>query len=564
MKKEKYVYKTELFYSDMKKLHDCKYTYDENIDVSSSTVMLKITCIHHGEFNQLSGVHKKGSGCPVCKKEKLSRKREPKISTIEWINQATKIHNGKFDYSKVDYTGVDNKVVVGCPIHGEVSMVAGNHLKGSGCYKCSSVKNGQYRKNTNDDILEKFISIHGDKYDYSKVDFKDMNSPVIIICPDHGEFEQTPSTHYHGKSGCAKCVYDERRITLDDWKSHCNYIHNGKYDYSETKLDPNSILNFIKYKCPDHGIIKQRATVHMNHGCPFCSNLRSTQETVLYEFLKTLFPDSVSGNRSVLSGKELDIYIPSKKLAIEFDGLYWHSSNSTECDYDMRKKHIYKTVECEKQGIQLIHIFENEYIKNRELIHSMLLSKLGIFERRVYARKTKIKEVSVNDARDFCNDNHIQGYVGSTYRFGLYFEDILISLVTVGKSRYSKCAYELLRFCNLKNTQVIGGASKLINHVMGVIDGDLVSYADRRYSTGKLYNSVGFTEMKNSEPNYWYIKGDKIWHRSNFQKHILKNKLSVFDENKTESENMYINGYRRIWDCGNKVFVYKNKKGSVN
>lgn len=129
--------------------------------------------------------------------------------------------------------------------------------------------------------------------------------------------------------------------------------------------------------------------------------------------------------------------------------------------------------------------------------------------------------------------------------------------MTFGKARYSKADYELIRFCNKLNYSIIGGASKLLAHFRKHNKGSIISYANRRWSNGNLYRKLGFTETHISEPCYYYFKmnENKIYHRSSFMKHKLKDKLPIFDENLSEVDNMYNNEYFRIWDCGNYVFT---------
>jgi hypothetical protein len=249
---------------------------------------------------------------------------------------------------------------------------------------------------------------------------------------------------------------------------------------------------------------------------------------------------------------ELDIYIPEKKLAIEFDGLYWHNDNIVKPNY-----HLNKTELCEKQGIKLIHIFENEWLTKQDIVKSRLKNLLGIYDKTIFARKCQIKEVNNKVSKEFQDKNHIQGSVNSKINLGLYFKNELISLMTFGKCRFDKKhEWELLRFCSKLGYHVPGGASKLLKYFeKNYNPKSLVSYADRKWSCGKVYEKLGFKFIHNSNPNYWYYKKIILLEsRVKYQKHKLKNLLENFDENKTEVENMKANGYNRIFDCGNMVF----------
>jgi len=185
-------------------------------------------------------------------------------------------------------------------------------------------------------------------------------------------------------------------------------------------------------------------------------------------------------DRSVLKPLEVDLYIPDLKLAIEFDGLYWHSDDIL---LD-RNYHLSKTQKCEEQGIQLIHIFENEWIYKQDIVKSRLKNLLGVYDKTVYARKCEVREVDSKASRAFQEENHIQGAVNAKASLGLFYENELISLMAFGKCRFDKKhEWEMLRFCNKLGYHVPGAAGKLLKHFeKNYQPKSLVSYADRRWS----------------------------------------------------------------------------------
>lgn len=297
--------------------------------------------------------------------------------------------------------------------------------------------------------------------------------------------------------------------------------------------------------------------------CPKCYNVsgKSRFEYEIKEFLEKNGFKVIHGHRIYLDKlhyKELDIYVPDKNLAIEFNGLYYHQDNGTNKNY-----HLNKTKLCESKNIQLIHVFENEWLYKKEMVKSIILAKLGKFDDRIYARKCEIGEIDAKTKTKFLNDNHIQGNDVSKIRLGLFHNSELISIMTFGRRKIGgKSHFELIRFCNKLNTQVIGGASKLFKHFMSNYEFEnIVSFADRRFSNGNLYKTLKFDFKHYSTLNYWYFKDENkiLFHRVNFQKHKLKDKLKTFDENLSEWENMKNNGWSRIWDCGNFVFEFRNK-----
>ena len=293
--------------------------------------------------------------------------------------------------------------------------------------------------------------------------------------------------------------------------------------------------------------------------CTVCYKFTSTFEKEVLSFIKEIYTKDfiIENDKKVLNGKELDIYIPSKNLAIECDGLFWHGEIGGHKD---KKYHINKTNGCKKQNIRLIHIFEDEWMYKSEIIKSMLLYRMKKLNNRIYAREGSIKEITNSETKDFLNNNHIQGKVVAKINIGLFYKDELISILTFGKSRYNKkYDYEMLRFCNKRGYVVNGAFSKLFKYFIAKYHPkNVITYADMRYSVGNLYESNGFKFLHYSDPNYYYFKNGEYerFSRVKFQKHKLEKKLAVFNNKRTEYENMQENGWDRIWDCGNSVFIW--------
>ena len=294
--------------------------------------------------------------------------------------------------------------------------------------------------------------------------------------------------------------------------------------------------------------------------CLICNPIlhgKSQMELELLEFIKSNYNGEIISNIHSIIEKELDIYIPDLNLAFEFNGLYWHSEIHKE-----RKYHLDKTNLCLEKGIFLFHIWEDDWIHRQDIIKSMILNKLGQTANKIFARKTEIRVVEDNILiRRFLNNNHIQGFVGSKIKIGLFFNEELVSIVTFGNLRKSlgqkshSGSYELLRFCNKKNTNVVGGASKLFRYFLNNYNcNDIVSYSDISRSTGNMYQQLGFKLSHNSDPNYYYVIDGVRIHRFNFRKDKLVSK--GFDPNKTEIQIMNESGYYRIFDCGMQKWIY--------
>jgi hypothetical protein len=284
--------------------------------------------------------------------------------------------------------------------------------------------------------------------------------------------------------------------------------------------------------------------------CNPISNGKSNKELEVLRYIQELYNGNIRTNVKDLISNEIDILIPDIKLAIEFNGLYWHSDL-----YKDKKYHLNKSVECEKKGIQLFHIWEDDWDYKKDIVKSILKNKLGQSE-KIHARKCTIREVTDNKLiKKFLSDNHIQGFVGSRIKIGLFYNDTLVSLMTFGSLRKSlghKASdnnWEMLRFCNRLDTTVIGGASRLLKFFIKNYNPNyIMSYSDSSRGKGKLYEVLNFKLSHQTSPNYyWIIDGIKN-HRFNWRKDKLV-KLG-YDKDKTEKKIMNEMGYYRIFDCG--------------
>ena len=275
----------------------------------------------------------------------------------------------------------------------------------------------------------------------------------------------------------------------------------------------------------------------------------SQYEINMSQFLINLGLKIKTNDRTIIPPKELDIFIPDHKLAIELNGLYWHSELQGKDKY----YHLNKTLECEKIGIQLIHIFEDEWIDKQDIVKSIIKGKLG-FSNKIYGRKCKVE--MIDNAYNFYDENHIQGGMYSFINIGLFYNEELVSVLSFSKPRYNKqYDWEITRFANKLNTSVIGGFAKMLKYFKEKYSGNVITYSDKRLFNGSIYLQNGFTQLKSSGPSYYYTDYRNRYNRVGFQKHKLKDKLDIYDPNLTEWENMQLNGWDRIWDCGNSVFV---------
>lgn len=274
----------------------------------------------------------------------------------------------------------------------------------------------------------------------------------------------------------------------------------------------------------------------------------------LLQFIKSIYSGKIIENtRKVISPKELDIYLPEKQLAFEFNGTYWHSEHAGLS----KNYHQEKTKACHKAKIRLIHIFEHEWLFNRDKIKSLIRSALGIYSSRLYARKCQIKPIDADMYRQFLLANHLQCAVNSFIRYGLFYQDELVSVIGFGKSRFKKDEIELHRYCVKANYQIVGGFSKLIKYVcVNEHITKFVSYVDFSHFNGRGYKKAGFTLDYLTQPSYIYVKGSEIKSRMQCQKHKLSAFLSAYYDDLSESDNMRLNGWYKVYDCGNLKLKY--------
>ena len=329
----------------------------------------------------------------------------------------------------------------------------------------------------------------------------------------------------------------------------------------KTELFCNNCKTHIKCDISDGGWKNIRC-----YNC-FGKNGTSYEEKSVLKYIKE-YETNVLENVRIYenSTKELDIYIPDKNLAVEYNGSRWHSfgtsfPNNFHLESNSRNNHFEKYKKCNEMSINLLQINSYEWNnKNKNSIwRSIINNKLG-YSKKIYARKCEIVELDNKTKNDFLNINHLQGMDNSKIKLGLKYEGSIVSVMTFAKPRFNKnYQWELVRFCNLLNYSVVGGATKLLNYFLKNYNPkNLISYADLRYSNGDLYKKLGFSFKSYTPPSYVYIKNDNILSRFSCQKNKLSKLLENFDESKTESQNMVDNGYRKMWDCGTMLFVYKS------
>ena len=552
---DKFILKSENKFGDKYSFPNIESEYHTNKD------KITIKCNHCGNVFTKSAqdfLSSKDGGCKVCRESKKGTlgKRYSYDDLLKYVVYDN-ISIIKFDGFK---TKSDN-IQLFCKTHNKYydknvsKFLNHNQL----CDECLYEK----RKLSKEIVIDRLTHVLHNDIQIFEDTFNGFNEDMHFKCNKCGyEFDRKPSVFIHSKLSdlCPNCS-KKKQVELKT-KTNEEFINEAiklygkdKFDFSETNYEQSS--KKVKIKCNE---CNRYFTIEANsflqgHGCPYHNCNSSIMEKELSEYIRSLGFKCNTNDRNVLgNGKELDCFIPNKNIAFEFDGLYWHNELNKDKYY-----HLNKTNDCLSHNIRLIHIFEDEWINKRNIWESMIKNILGICENKIYARKCIIKEVDSKTSNNFLFNNHLQGKCGGSVRLGLYYDNELVSLMLFGKSRHfignGKNDWELFRFCSKLNIVVIGGASKLLHYFTTHYDWkNIVSYADKRWSIGNVYENLNFKKYNESQPNYYYVIGNERKYRFNFRKSILVKKYNC-SQNISEHDFCLSKKWYRIYDCGCLCYI---------
>jgi hypothetical protein len=408
---------TEIFISRSKKIHGDKYDYSK-VEYVNQTTKVCIICPIHGEFWQTPKLHMNGRGCPKCGnitiREKLSNKKkstsnskhkkrdrfvanneykEHQINdTGSFIMYSEKLHSYKYDYSKAEYKNKSTKVCIICPEHGEFWQTPHSHLIGHGCPKCGHKITDFKLSYTFEEFVEMANKKYNGKYTYKKEQYKGYMVKMKMVCPEHGEFWQTPSYHIDG-CGCSKCVNEHRRKLFSLGKERfiekSSDIFHSYYSYNNVSYVNNNTKVLIT--CPKHGDFLCTPANHLKgRGCPICKSEHYVGETKLYWLLKDAFKEEEIYRQYradwLSNCKSIDFFIPNYKIAIEHQGQQHFESVEHFGGENKFKRCVEldteKYKECTLQGITLLYFsygehkvpseyFEKVYTDEKEFIEKL-------------------------------------------------------------------------------------------------------------------------------------------------------------------------------------------------
>lgn len=505
--------------------------------------------------------------CLICKEEDYFKQLQEELFQENYI------------LNKIIHAPI--RLDVTCPNKHSYSVLLNNWRAGYRCRECQRT-NWTYEK------VQNLFQAEG--YKLLSTEYLNNSQSLNFICPNK---------HYHSISlsawlrgiRCGQCHKKQEELTQDFSKydltlltcltkhsdiislecSKCKYIWNIRfYDWKNTQRTCPKCRGQIKYTIEDvratlskenytllsteykgsHSELiatcpngHQYSFLYTNflqgYRCGSCSSSTSKAEQEILDIYKVFNPQKT---RKLIAPKEIDIYFEEQKLAIEYCGLYWHSNQQERIT---PQYHYQKWKACKEKNVHLITIFEDEWLKHKEICLSRINNSLAIEQVRVHARKCTVKEIVKHEAQEFLNANHLQGCGTILVAYGLYFEDQLIQVMTGGlpnreHTKNGKRVIELKRLASKLNYQVTGGASKLLKHLLAYAKTNnfeqIKSYCDVRWGTGKLYEKLGFTLMGSTHYTPHYIQNGKRVRNITVQK-------------KDEKD------YAIIYDCGHQTWI---------
>lgn len=551
-----------------KGVHGDKYNYDLVVYVNLDT-KVEIVCGDHGPFLQTPANHRKGKGCPQCAKARVSEAKT--ISKEVWLSRFEKVHGDRYDYSKFSVINGDTPVEMVCRTHGSFMQSPYSHAAGKGCPSCASEASRIRQLIPQEEAFEKLKSRWKGRYSYEGSTYCGRDENIEVVCHLHGKFTATYGNHVSG-SGCPLCgrlEASEKRLLEERLViSRIKKVHGARYNYDNfvySGMKSKSIIN-----CKKHGDFLQTAEGHIvGYGCPSCATPVSKGEQEVFEFIKSVCPDAVQSDHTVLGKRELDIFVPSKNLAIEFNGVYWHSDKIKD-----RKYHYNKYRDCRDKGIRLIQFTDVDWEQKKENMKSILLHAVGRSvgdKEKVNARQCEIVEMKAKETKDFYNKNHPQGYASNLINYGLKTKQgEIVAIMSFGFGKTSRgnavktATWELSRYAT--SHMVRGGASKLFKHFIRENNPDEVkSFSMNDWFDGGLYKVLGF-KSEDVAPDYrvWHPRsgiGPKSrWQRRSIPKRLMEIGSDTTFEPATDPRTEWKLedevGALRIWDSGKTRWIW--------
>jgi hypothetical protein len=365
---------TNDFIIKAKQVHGDLYDYTDTKYVDNST-KVTIKCIKHGPFGQTPNNHLDGSGCPKC----VGKNK----TTEDFIDEAKQVHGDRYDYKETKYCDNKTDIIIICKVHGKFPQTPSNHLNGNGCPTCAIITRADKQRSNIEEFIEDAKKVHGERYEYPTKDniYVNIDTPLIIICKDHGKFLQSPYCHLKGQN-CPKCakisMANKQRSNINEFREKAKQVHGALYDYTDTKYE--RYHEKVTIKCALHGLFKQRPSDHLRgQGCPGCNN-RGYSKTQI-EWLN--FISKRDGITIIHAENEGEFAIPNTRFkadgycietntVYEFHGDYWHGNpnvfdsnefnKTTKCTFgELYQKTLDKEQQIKDMGFNLVTMWENDW-----------------------------------------------------------------------------------------------------------------------------------------------------------------------------------------------------------
>ena len=527
---------TEEFINEAKSIYGDEYSF-EQVEYVNNRIKVAIGCKKHRIFYRNPLMFLRGYGCPYCSEKKHFYYYE------EYMKLLKERYGDIYSITEKDFNHRDKKQCARfkCEKHGYFKTKPAQLLTNCCCKECNREKKLEELKHKTKD----FYGVNYEVFYNNETDKK-----INVKCKKHNIVTLLWKQHlFKNKFICSECYKEER--LKDNEKSffkRANELYNGFYSY---KNDYTISQNYITAICPIHGEFKVTPNDHLckHSGCPKCGNRLSNGEDEIFDYCKSVDINTVQRDKSIINPYELDIYIPSKRIAIEYNGLTWHSEQYKQ---NAKEYHLNKTTLCKNKNIKLIHIFEDEWLEKNNIVKSIIKCLIRNMENEIKVSDCEVRSVSSNEANNFLEHNYIKGKHNSAYRYGLYYNNELILLATFKKKSCNN-EFELQCFCNKLYTKVAEGDKKLLNtFIENVNPRRIVAKADKRFSDGNELEQLGFINIGDTQPNYYYCNRQ---HRENKFKYAKKKLVEQgFDKDKTEHQIMNERGFYRIYDCGETIF----------
>ena len=554
----------DLFVQQVKDMYGDKYDLSDCEYVNNKT-KVKVKCNDCGETFEIKPNDLLcGHGCKKCAVESKTK--------YYTYNQILDLIKGKANENLLsDLNDKDKKYRLNdelnmeCPIHGSYTHKVKFVIKGKTCPNCCKSegmkKMMESKKVTIEEAVNRTNQLSNGEIEIDTSTYVNTMIPARFIHKVCGrDFVRSLNT-FMAIPRCPHCVKErvnkERTKTTEQFIEEDRITHGDYYIFDHTIYTKSS--EYVTITCPVHGdFIIEANSFLQGRGCPYHHVNKSIMEEEMYDYVHSLVGDEVkltNNYRITYDGKryETDIYIPDLKMGFEFDGLYWHNELNKPNDYHLAKTNAFK-----EKGIQIYHIFEDEWNRKRDIVESFISNCINKPSYTISSSDCNIAPISDSESNEFFDKNHIKGGCEATNNYGLYYNEDLVYAVSFKQSNETN-EYELVRYGNKNFTCVTDGINTIFNYFVETINPNKVfTFSDLRFYKEGLFENLGFLQIKKIDPNYYYVIFDKKYEHTSFEKEKLEEMKRDNIEVPFEEYRMTKKWYK-IYDCGSLYYEWNNK-----